>query len=118
MVSDRAQALIQLALHGVGCPRVPDLCHARRELAKVMGVSLGLKLAPVEEKLTHAQQQLSVLESKGHDTHVQRRLLAHLSAQAAALRADQATYQSTLQQASQAVHPFTVADSSAQGRIS
>jgi hypothetical protein len=71
-------------------------------------------LAQVEEKLTHAQQQLSVLESKGQDTHVQRRLLVHLSAQAEALRADQATYQSTLQQASQAVHPFTLADSKAQ----
>ena len=114
VVSDRAKALIKLALKGFGCPSVPDLFHALRDLAKVMGVSLGLKLAQVEENLTHAQQLLSVLESKGQDTHVQQRLLAHLSAQADALRADQATYQRTLQQASQAVHPFTLADSEAQ----
>jgi len=114
VVSDRAKALIKLALKGVGCPRVPDLFHAVRDVAKVMGVSRGLKLAQVEEKLTHAQQPLSVLEAKGHDTPVQQRLLAHLSGQAAVLRADQATCQRTLQQASQAVHPFTVADSSAQ----
>ena len=82
-----------------------------------MGVSLGLKLAPVEEKLAHARQQLSVLEAKGHDTHVQQRFLAHLSAQAEALRADQATYQRTLQQAAQAVHPFTLADSEAQNSV-
>jgi len=114
LVSDRAKALIKLALKGLGCPSVPDLFHALRDLAKVMGVSLALKLAQVEEKLTHAQQQLSVLEAKGHDTHVQQRLLTHLSAQAEVLRADQATYQSTLQQASQAVHPFTLAESQAQ----
>ena len=113
-VSDRAKAVIKLALKGLGCPSVPDLFHAVRDLAKVMGLSLGLKLAQVEEELIHAQQQLSVLEAKGHDTHVQRRLLAHLRGQAEVLRDDQATYQRTLQQASQAVHPFTLADSRAQ----
>ncbi len=113
-VSDRAKALIKLAPNGLGCPSVPDLFHALRDLAKVMGVSLSLKLAQVEEKLTHAQQQLGVVEAKGHDTHVQQRLLAHLSAKAEALRDDQATYQRTLHQASQAVHPFTLAESQAQ----
>jgi hypothetical protein len=113
IVSDRAKAWIKLALKGLGCPSVPDLFHALRDLAKVMGVSLGLKLAQVEDKLTHAQQQLRVLEAKGHDTPVQQQLLAHLSAQAEVRRADPATYQSTLQQASQAVHPFPLAESQA-----
>ena len=89
IVSDRAKALIKLALNGLGCPSVPDLFHALRDLAKVMGVSLSLKLAQVEEKLTHARQQLGVVEAKGHDPHVQQRWLAHLSAQAEVLRADQ-----------------------------
>jgi hypothetical protein len=113
-VSDRAKALIKLALKGFGCPSVPDLFHARRDLAKVMGLSLGLKRAPVEEQVLHAQPQLSVVESKGQDTPVHQRLLAPLRAQAQALRADQATSHSTLHQASQAVHPFTLADSQAQ----
>jgi hypothetical protein len=114
VVSDRAKALIKLALTGLGCPSVPDLFHALRDLAKVMGVSLSLKLAQVEEKLTHARQQLGVLEAKGHDPHVPQRWLAHLSAQAEGLRADRATYHRTLHQASQAVHPFTLAESQAQ----
>lgn len=42
LVSDRAKALIKLALHGLGCPSVPDLFHALQDLAKVLGVSLGL----------------------------------------------------------------------------
>ncbi|TVR66451.1 MAG: hypothetical protein EA420_01660 [Candidatus Competibacteraceae bacterium] len=43
VVSDRAQALIKLALKGLGCPSVPDLFHALRDLAKVMGSEPELK---------------------------------------------------------------------------
>ena len=106
--------MIKLALNGLGCPSVPDLFHALRDSAKVLGVSLSLKRAQVEEKLTHARQPLGGLEAKGHDPRVQRRWLAHLSAQAEGLRADRAIGQSTLHQASQAVHPFTLAESQAQ----
>jgi hypothetical protein len=37
VVSDRAKALIKLAPTGLACPKVPDLFHALRDLAKVMG---------------------------------------------------------------------------------
>jgi hypothetical protein len=46
VVSDRAKALIKLALNGLGCPSVPDLFHALRDSAKVLGVSLGLYFTP------------------------------------------------------------------------
>jgi len=32
IVSDRAQALVKLALEGLGCRSIPDLFHALREL--------------------------------------------------------------------------------------
>lgn len=102
---------MKLALEGLGCPSIPDWFHALRDLAKVMAVGLPLKLARVEERLTHAQQTLSVVEAKGKDTHVQQRLVAHLTEEAASLRADHATYQAVLHQASQALHPFAMADS-------
>lgn len=114
LVSDRATALIKLALKGVGCPSVPDLFQAWRDLAQGLGVSLSLTLAQVEETWTHAQQQVSVWQAKGHDRHGQQRRLAHLSAPAEVLRADQATYHRTLQQASHAVPPFTLAESQGQ----
>src|SRR5512135_3899706 len=72
---------------------------------------LPLKLVRVVEKLTQAHQALQVAEAKRQDTHVQQRLVAHLLAEAASLRADQATAQAVLHQVSQAVHPFAVADS-------
>ena len=111
VVSDRAKALVKLALAGFGCPSIPDLFHVLRDLAKVMAVGLPLKLARVEEKLTQAHHALQVAEAKRQDTHVQQRLVAHLLAEAASLRADQATAQAVLHQVSQAVHPFVVADS-------
>lgn len=111
VVSDRAKALVKLALEGLGCPSIPDWFHALRDLAKVMAVGLPLKLARVEQKLTHAQQTLRREEAKGHDTHVQQRLVAHLAAEAASLRTDHAACQAVLHHASQAVHPFAIADS-------
>lgn len=111
VVSDRAKALVKLALKGFGCPSIPDWFHALRDLAKIMSVSLPLRLARVEENLAHAHQTLSVLEATGKDTHVQQRLIAHLTAEAAKLSADHAAYQAVLRHATQAVHPFTLADS-------
>ena len=35
IVSDRAKALIKLALNGLGCPSVPDLFHALRHCLQV-----------------------------------------------------------------------------------
>ena len=111
VVSDRAKALVKRALAGFGCPSIPDLFHVLRDLAKVMAVGLPLKLARVEEKLTQAHHALQVAEAKRQDTHVQQRLVAHLLAEAASLRADQAAAQAVLHQVSPAVHPFAVADS-------
>jgi hypothetical protein len=117
VVSDRAQALVKLALQGLGCPSIPDWFHTVRDLAKVMAVGLPVKLARVEEKLRHAQQTLGALQAKGQDTHVQQRLVAHLSGEAVSLRTDQATVQTVLHQASQAVHPFAIADSRPQTSV-
>jgi hypothetical protein len=111
VVSDRAKALVKLALAGFGCPSIPDLFHVLRDLAKVMAVGLPLKLARVEEQLTQAHRALQVAEAKRQAPPVQRRLVAHLVAEAASLRADQAAAQAVLHQVSQAVHPFAVADS-------
>jgi hypothetical protein len=38
VVSDRAKALVKLALEGFSCPSIPDAFHALRDLTQVMGV--------------------------------------------------------------------------------
>lgn len=114
VVSDRAKALVKLALEGFTCPSVPDVFHALRDLGKVVGVSFHLKLARLEEKRVQAQQTLSVRQAKGQDTHVQQRFIAHLNEDIATLRADQASAQAWRREASYAVHPFTLTDSTRQ----
>lgn len=114
VVSDRAKALVKLALEGFTCPSIPDVFHALRDLAKVVGVSFHFKLARLEEKRAQAYQTLSVLQAKGKDTRVQQRFIAHLNEAVATLRADQANAQAALRQASQAVHPFALNDSARQ----
>ena len=111
VVSDRAKALVKLALDGFTCPSIPDVFHALRDLTKAMSLGLSLKVARVDEKLAQAHRRLNALEAKGKDTHVQQRLIAHLSEQVATLRADQQTFQTLLRQASQAIHPFVLIDS-------
>ena len=113
-VSDRAKAWVKLALAGFTCPSIPDVFHALRDLAKVVGVSFHFKLARLEEKRAQAYQTLSVLQAKGKDTHVQQRFIAHLNEEVATLRAEQASAPAALRQASQAVHPFTLSDSARQ----
>jgi len=114
VVSDRAKALVKLALAGFDCPSIPDVFHALRDLAKVLGVSFHLQLARVEEKRLKAHRTLAGLQAKGKDTHVQQRFIAHLDAHIATLRADQTSAQALLHEASYAVHPFARADSARQ----
>ena len=114
LVSDRAKALVKLALDGFQCPSMPDVFHALRDLAKVLGVSFHLNLARLEDKRTQAQRTLSSLQAKGKHTGVQERFIGHLDGQIATLRADQTRAQQGLREASYAVHPFTLSDSSRQ----
>jgi hypothetical protein len=111
VVSDRAKALVKLALEGFSCPSIPDAFHALRDLTKVMGVCFPLKLARIEEKLTQTQHRLSARQAQGQETRIEQHLIAHLTGEAATLRTDQARSQALLHQASQALHPFVLADS-------
>ena len=111
IVSDRAKALIKLALDGFSCSSIPDWFHMMRDLSKAMRISLHLKLTRLEEKHVQTAQRLQRLQGQGKIAYAEQRLLDHLQEQAANLRADQTTYQALLHQATQAVHPFVLADS-------
>ncbi len=92
----------------------PDVFHALRDLAKVVRVSFHLKLARLQDERTQAQRTLSGLQAKGKPTGVQERFIGHLDEQIATLRADQTRAQQGLREASYAVHPFALSDSSRQ----
>jgi len=79
IVSDRAKALIKLALEGFSCPSIPDWFHMTRDLNKAMRVSFHLKLARIEEKRLQSEQQLQRWQAKGKVAHVEQRLLEYLT---------------------------------------
>jgi hypothetical protein len=114
IVSDRAKALVKLALDGFQCPSMPDVFHALRDLSKVVGVSFHLKLARLEDKRAQAERTRRGLQAKGQNTYVQERLMGRLDEQIATLRADQTGVQQRLREASYTVHPFALSDSSRQ----
>lgn len=45
LVSDRAKALVKLALDELGCRSIPDLFHALRQLSRAIGAPLALQLS-------------------------------------------------------------------------
>ncbi len=56
LVSDRAKALIQLAVQGLGIPSRPDLFHGMRCLSRSIGARLGGQLARTLSTITTNNQ--------------------------------------------------------------
>jgi len=57
LVSDRAPALIKLALEGFECPSIADLFHPLWDLSKSVGAALSRQFTHANQKLAQAQQR-------------------------------------------------------------
>ncbi len=103
MVSDGAQALIKLAVSGLGCLPIPDLFHLERALSK----SIGTSLARQRKQLQHQEHKLQeqVKTNSSLDITVQ---LQDLQTQLQILESDQQDYQESLHSLSQMIHPFSI----------
>ena len=55
-VSDRAKALVKLALSEMGCPRIADLLHALRELSQGIGRELSDTLFRVKPTVARVRR--------------------------------------------------------------
>jgi hypothetical protein len=102
LVSDRAKALVKLALEGLGCRSIPDLFHALRDLSKHIGPHLGRQLSQVEQQLSQADEKLTQLQKSGKHSEAQQQWLRQLQSQYSLLQSTQATYHNLLQQLSRA----------------
>lgn len=108
LVSDRAKALVKLALAGLSCCSIADLFHALRGLGKQIGCHLGRQLAQLEKQRDQADAKLKKLHCEGKPRLVQQRKLIELQAQYSLVESTQATYHQLLQQLSLCVHPFAI----------
>ena len=109
-ISDRAKALIKLAVTGFECDSGADLFHAQQDLSRWLGPKLARQAATAEKQAIVAQtteekEPETATEAEQHD----------LKEQSLKARKDydqvkqvQATYHENLQGISDAIHPFSL----------
>lgn len=112
LVSDRAPALIKLALSGFECPSIADLFHPLWDLSKSVGVDLSRQLTQANKKLAQAQQRLAQLTALAEDTTAQQQLVEQLLAQCVFVQSGQHAYHRLRQQLTLTLHPFALSDGS------
>lgn len=100
LVSDRAKALIKLAVEGLGCRSIPDLYQVLRELGQAIGSPLALQLSRLNKQCAQAQPTLTQLQTQGKPSVAHQAKLAQLQAQFPQLQTTQATYHQLMQQLS------------------
>jgi hypothetical protein len=113
-ISDRAKALIKLAVTGFECDSGADLFHAQQDLSRWLGPKLARQAATAEKQAIVAQTTEekapeTATEAEQHDLKEQS-LKARKDYEQA--KQVQATYHENLQGISDAIHPFSLIDNS------
>jgi hypothetical protein len=54
LLSDRAQALVQLAEQGLECLSMPDFCHVVHDIVKSYALAIGRHVRQAQQALTQA----------------------------------------------------------------
>jgi hypothetical protein len=114
IVSDRAKALIKLAVKGIECLSVPDLFHASCEIVKLFGLNLNRKKDNLQCKLAKAITELSLLKELSKDISEKEKIICKLKNECAFIESGISRYQSLLHQLSLIIHPFDVESSNKQ----
>jgi hypothetical protein len=103
LVSDRAKAIVKLALSDLGCPSIADLFHALLELSKSIGWELNHLTNRIDKQLKAAR-----------NNHQPPELIKQLEAEQSLLQLSTQNYQDCCHRLSTSLHPFLVTDSSPQ----
>jgi hypothetical protein len=111
-ISDRARALIKLAVTGFNVESGADLFHAQQDISRYLGSKLGSKVKKAEVRLTDANKAIKEATDKKEKIK--------LDEQCGSAQKDfddakqvQATYHECLQGIGDEVHPFALKDSQA-----
>lgn len=113
-VSDRAPALIKLAVKGLECLSIPDLFHAINEIVNLFGLRLNRKKADLKNKLTIAIAELALLKELSKDIRPKENIICQLENEYSLTESGISTYQRILRELSKIVHPFDINSSDKQ----
>lgn len=117
VVSDRAQALIQLAETGFECLSMPDFFHCMHDIVKSYSLAIGRQLRQAQQALTHAEERHMRRQSQAPEPQaVQAGALLVEASRVEVQRwtALQHTYRQHLETISLTMHPFNLGDATAQ----
>jgi len=108
-VSDRAKALIKLAINGFECESGADLFHAQQDASRWLGPTLAKRITAAEKQKAATEMALN---KKSRDTQIKQ---AHVEAVEQVKHAVQAQsdYHEALQGMSEDLHPFSLRDDTA-----
>lgn len=111
-VTDRAKALVKLALDGFGCQSGADLFHAEYEITKWLGSAFSRRLGAIIKKVEKSTECLVALQRKyntmpGDIIEKENEIKQHKSVLEAVVSGKDA-YQGILQKISTIVHPFNL----------
>ncbi len=105
MVSDRAKALIKLAVEGLGCASIPDLFHALHALSQPIGSAIGRQSARLAKRVQSLRKKIAATTVPAKRLALEQSL-AVLLAQQTTLAQAQQQYHEALEALSLAIHPF------------
>ncbi|CAK0751132.1 hypothetical protein CCP3SC15_1740007 [Gammaproteobacteria bacterium] len=104
LVSDRAKALIKLAVDGLGCRSGADLFHAQQEITRWLGIGFRGKLGKIQKAVLRVQTELQAQGT--HVLNTTRQTLALVKAEQNRLEKSKEEYLDLLRGISKVLHPF------------
>ena len=120
MVSDRAKALIKLAVVGLECDHNADIFHGLHEISKLMGSTLGRRKGTTKRHLDKCESSLEKAEKRrASKTIMESKVEQVEQARAQDQVATQAldNYRGTIRKMSTTVHPFKLDDNKPQDSV-
>jgi hypothetical protein len=115
LVSDRAQALIQLAEQGLECLSIPDCFHLMHEIVKRYSLAIARPLSQARKELQQAEERLERQQGRAAESALgAQEATAHVEARQAEVQqweGVQRAYRQHLETLSLTLHPFGIADS-------
>lgn len=113
-ISDRANALIKMAVTGFGCESGADVFHTQQDASRWLGARLGKRVTQAEKGLATSQaaEDKVLKKADGITSAVLKaeRISAEKTLEAA--RQSQQDYHENLQGIGDEVHPFSIVDNS------
>lgn len=117
-VTDRAKALIKLAVEGFDCPSGADLFHAQYDISKWLGSRVQQQCERAQKTLQEAETDLQDLKEKGAaDCDLRsftRGVVTKAKRGCRKLERVREAYLAALHWVAEAIHPFSIWDSSPQ----